>query len=287
MNGTTCHDDSAPCPHVPFSTHLGVIRDAIGYVTRRRRLSSDEAQDFASIAVLRLLEHDCAILRRFEGRSSLRTFLIVAIDRMFLDYRIARWGKWRASAAARNLGPVARSLETLMRRDGLSFDEASETLRVNHGVSTPPRELEAMLGRLPARAARRFVGEDALEHVAFDGPGPELGLLGPHAARTLKALRRALARLTAAERALIRMRFVEERTVSDIARARGAGLKTLYRTFERLLARLKADLECEGIVASDVRGWLGRIDLMPDASAQQETWRPAIGGRDCISGSAA
>jgi RNA polymerase sigma factor (sigma-70 family) len=287
MNGTTCHDDSAPCPHDPFSTHLGVIRDAISYVTRRRRLSSDEAQDFASIAVLRLLEHDCAILRRFEGRSSLRTFLIVAIDRMFLDYRIARWGKWRTSAAARHLGPVARSLETLMRRDGMSFDEASETLRVNHGVSTTRRELEAMVERLPARAARRFVGEEALEQAAVDAPGPELALLAPHAAQALKALRRALSRLTAGERTLLRMRFAEERAVSDIARVRGTRHKTLYRTFERLLARLKADLEREGIVASDVRGWLGRIDLMPEASAKQEAWRPAFDHPDCISGSAA
>jgi DNA-directed RNA polymerase specialized sigma24 family protein len=287
MDGTTCHDDSAPCPPDPFSTHLAVIRDAIGYVTRRRRLSRDEAHDFASAAVLRLLEHDCAILRRFEGRSSLRTFLIVTIDRMLLDYRIARWGKWRASAAARTLGPVARSLETLMHRDGMSFDEAAQTLRVNHGIPTTPGELEAMAERLPVRAARQFVGEDALEHVAFDAPGPELALLGPHAARTVKALRRALSRLTAMERALLRMRFVEQRTISDIARARGAQPKPLYRTFERLLARLKADLEGEGIAASDVRSWLGRIDLMPDASSTKEAWRPAFGCRDSVSGSAA
>jgi RNA polymerase sigma factor (sigma-70 family) len=287
MDGTICHDHSDHDPLDPVSTHLAVIKDAIGYVTRRRRLSRDEGQEFAGVAMLRLLENDCAILRRFEGRSSLRTFLVVAIDRMFLDYRIARWGKWRSSAAARDLGPVARSLETLMRRDGLSFDEASETLRLNHSVSMPSRELEAMLERLPVRCGRRFVGEEALEHLALDAPGPELPLLRPHAVRTLKALRRALSQLTAAERTLIRMRFVEARPVSDIARARNVGQKTLYRIFDRLLARLKADLECEGIIASDVRSWLGRLDLTRGAAPEKAAWRPSIDQRDCIHGSAA
>ena len=40
------------------------------------------------------------------------------------DWRNARWGKWRPSAEARRQGALATHLERLMRRDGLTFEEA-------------------------------------------------------------------------------------------------------------------------------------------------------------------
>jgi len=49
-----------------------------------------------------------ALLAKFEGRSSLRTFLTVVIQRLFLDHRISAWGKWRPSAEARRGGSTRR-----------------------------------------------------------------------------------------------------------------------------------------------------------------------------------
>jgi RNA polymerase sigma factor for flagellar operon FliA len=40
-----------------------------------------EADDFASHPKLKLIEDDYAILRKFQGRSSLRTYLTVVIER--------------------------------------------------------------------------------------------------------------------------------------------------------------------------------------------------------------
>ena len=137
----------------PFASHLPIIEDAIRAVVCRRRLSWEERQDFTATAMLRLLEDDRAILRKFEGRSSLKTYLIAAIDRMLLDFRIAQWGKWRASAEARRLGPIALSLEKLVSCDCLSFAEASETLRVNHHVHASERELRVAPRETAAPAA--------------------------------------------------------------------------------------------------------------------------------------
>jgi RNA polymerase sigma factor for flagellar operon FliA len=245
----------------PFASQLPAIEDAIGVVVRRRRVRREECQDFAATAMVRLLEDDRAILRKFEGRSSLRTYLVAAIDRMLLDYRIAQWGKWRASAEARRLGPVALSLERLVSCDCLSFAEAAETLRVNHRVNASERELQSLLEKLPVRTRRRFITEKALDRLPQDAPGPELTLLHSHAARTLKALKTAVLTLPDAERRLIAMRFIERRSVAEIARALGVEQKALYRMFDRVMARLRAELERQGIAGPDVRGWLGAIDV--------------------------
>ena len=79
------------------------------------------------------------MLRRFEGRSSLTTYITVVVQRLFLDRRNRLWGKWRPSAEARRLGPTAVLLERLVSRDGWSAEQALETLRVNHGVTVDRR----------------------------------------------------------------------------------------------------------------------------------------------------
>ena len=51
---------------------------------------------------------------------------MAVIQRLFLDARIAKWGKWRPSVSARRLGGVAVLLERLLTRDGLSLTRRSK-----------------------------------------------------------------------------------------------------------------------------------------------------------------
>jgi len=266
MATTQADSDRDAFQNDPFSANLPAIQRAIAVVARRRRLSPEDAEDFAGAAMLRLLENDRAILRKFEGRSSLNTFLVTTITRLLLDYRITQWGKWRPSAEARRLGRVALLLEQVVSRDGWSLVEAAEMLRVNYGVTAPPAELEALQARLPIRRPRRMVSECALDDVSAQVEPPDMTLLRPHAARTVKALGRTVAGLKVEERSLIQLRFSEGRSVADIARLQHVDQKALYRTFRSLLARLRCELERQGIVGGDVFDWLGLIDRPASAA---------------------
>ena len=88
-----------PSPEV-YLANRELIDDAITAVCRRRRLPPDEADDFGSEARLHLIKDDYAVLRAFQERSSLRTYLFAVLSHLFLDWRNARWGKWRPSAEA-------------------------------------------------------------------------------------------------------------------------------------------------------------------------------------------
>ena len=107
--------------------HLPLIDSVVRAVAHRYWLSADETDDLGGDIRLKLVENDHDVLRKFEGRSSLRTYLMTVVLRHVLDQRNARWGKWRPSVLARQLGPIAILLDQLLTRDGLSFDEAVET----------------------------------------------------------------------------------------------------------------------------------------------------------------
>ena len=233
-----------------FDQHWLTVEQAIRGVCRRHRFVADEAEDFASTVCVRLLEDDCAVIRRFGGRSSLGTYLTAVITHLAQDWRNARWGKWRPSVAARRRGPVAVHLDRLLQRDGLTLDEACEMLRTNYQVAESRSELEDIAATLPVRVRRRFVEWTALEYeeawiaspCTFRDPcAPE------HAHRLAGALTSALRSLSAEDRLLIKLRFEDGLRIVDIARTLHQPEKPLYRRLERILARLRRELERRGL----------------------------------------
>lgn len=238
-----------------YLAHRELIEDAIAAVCRRRRLAPDEADEFASDARLHLIKDDYAVLRSFQGRSSIRTFIIAVLSHLFLDWRNARWGKWRPSAEAKRLGPLAVRLETLTLRDRLSFDEAVETLRTNHGVTATRADLEALAARFPARTRRTFTQDDALEERAAPGADPSSGVMQEGAqvvaARAHAALSESIMELEIQDRLILQMRYTDGRRVQDIARMLDLEPKPLYRRLDKVLAELRRGLERRGITAGD------------------------------------
>jgi RNA polymerase sigma factor for flagellar operon FliA len=237
--------------HELYREHRDILEAAIARTCRRFRLSPADAEDFAGEFRLRLVKEDYAILKQFQGRSSLRTYLLVVVMRAFQDWRNARWGKWRPSAEAKRLGPLAQRLETLVVRDRHTLDEADEILRTNLGIAESRASLEAMLARLPVRHSRTFVADDSLEErPAADAP-PDSELERYEAAEAARAAARALARaiirLPAQDQLILRMRFQDCLTTADIARALHLEQKPLYRRIERLLLELRGCLERDGL----------------------------------------
>lgn len=239
-----------------FLDNLPVIDAVIGQVCRRHRLTASESDDFASEVRLHFIERNYEPLRRFEGRSSLRSYLIVVVQHLFLDYRNRLWGRWRPSAEAKRQGPVAILIERLVARDGWSFDEVAETLRTNHGIEIDDT-LYALYVKLAQRSpSRQFVAEVEADDVASPTPPPDANVLRAEqdflAKRVQAALERARQTLAPDERLILRMRFEDSVPVADIARALHLNQKRLYRTIEQILATVRKSLESNGISREEI-----------------------------------
>jgi RNA polymerase sigma factor (sigma-70 family) len=243
-----------------FLAALPVIDDVAGQVCRRHRLSAIEADDFKSEVRLHFIERNYEVLRKFEGRCALSTYVNVVVQRVFLDYRNRMWGRWRPSTEARRLGPTAVVIERLVTRDGWTLDQALEMLRTNHQVEIDETH-RAFCNTLSSRApGRRMVSEEDAADVASPGPPADANVVmaerGFTAKRIQAALDRARQGLPSVEQLIVKMRFEDGVAISDIARALHLEQRPLYRTIERVMQSLRAAMEAEGISRADIEALL-------------------------------
>jgi RNA polymerase sigma factor (sigma-70 family) len=245
-----------------FLSELALIERVIAWVCARRFLRGADGEDFASTVKLRLIENDYEILGRFEGRSSLRTYLTAVVNRIYLDYQTQRFGKWRPSAEARRLGPVALRLEALLYRDGLTFEEARGVLQTDFQVAESREALYELSLKLPRRTPRH-----AGPSTDQEPPAAALGLSTIEQAerqilaeKTFLVLRKALGRLPARDRIVLRLHVEGGLSVADVARALGERQKALYRKRDALFKQLRVDLEAEGIRHREARELLSALD---------------------------
>jgi len=255
-----------------FLSELAVIERVIAWVCARRGLRGGDAEDFASVVKTRLVESNYEILAKFQGRSSLKTYLTAVINRLYLDFQVRRFGKWRSSAEARRLGTVALRLECLMFRDGLSFDEACGVIQSDPRVTETRDALHALCLRLPYRPGRVPVGNGS-EPARLDSGASavERAERQALAERTFAVIRRSLSQLPAPDRVFMRLHLESGLTVAEASRSLGLDQKSLYRKKEDVLKGLRAALEAEGIGPEAARELLSTLD-----------WDAAFGIQDVV-----
>jgi RNA polymerase sigma factor for flagellar operon FliA len=224
-------------------------------VCRRNGLSEHDAEDFTSDIRLKLCDDDYAVIRKFQGKSNFTTYLTVVINKAFVDHRRRVWGKWSPSSQAKRFGNTVVALETLVYRDGYSFDSACAILEQKHGPAVDRRELRSMLAQLPRRSPRRFESDSDLATLpSRDGPADAYVLDDEREQRLAAAeaaLRKAVDAFPDEDRAVIRLLYYEGLSVAAIARALHIEQKRLYPRIKQLLASLQKTLKAQGI-AGDV-----------------------------------
>jgi RNA polymerase sigma factor (sigma-70 family) len=243
-------------PGDQFVSLLPVLDRIIAFEARRHRASPETHEEFRSQVHLRLIENDYAILRKFEGRSSIQTFLTTVVVNQFKDYLNRELGKWRPSAVAVRLGPEAVQLERCLIRDQLTFDEACAALATKHNITTSRAELEQLAQQLPVRFRRRRESEAAIENLAAPGGADQNVLDEERSAlfeRVMTLVAEARAAMSPEDALLVSMRFADGRKVSDIAATLGLPQKPLYERINRLARQLRSTLEARGVTAEMAR----------------------------------
>lgn len=262
-------------PETTYLQHLESIQRIAAFVARRGHLNADETGEFVQVVCVRLLEEDYSIIRKFEGRSSFSTYLTTVTLRLFHQWRVEMWGKWRPSAEAKRLGEKAITLERLITRDGFTFDEAVKTLTTRAGGAYTVAELEALYVRLPLRNPRPvIVPDDSVPEVAAVDAGAdervECRERERSARRCAEALDAALKELDDEDRLILKLRYHHGCKAPEIARIVGIDQKKIYKRLDKLLAVLRRKLEAAGVSRADVDRLLGsgdqeiRLDLLSD-----------------------
>lgn len=255
-------------PEQLFLAHLEDIQKAAAHASRRHRLSPENTELFASWAIEKIIADNYGIIQKFRGDSTFRTYIVMVIQRLMLDFKNHIWGKWRNSAEAERLGPVAKRLEELLVRDGVPFEQACRILLTNEKVEMSWEDLDNLAGKLPFRnPPRRMEGEETIQNRPGAEADPERRMLGKeNQARRQKILAlfsEVLKTLPKEDQVIVRMRG--EQKIVDIAKCLGLDQKSLYRRVEKDFAALRAELEKRGVSAEEIRGVFGFPEGPSDA----------------------
>jgi RNA polymerase sigma factor for flagellar operon FliA len=233
---------------------------------REKRLSPEEVEDLRSDVQVKLLEDDYRVLRRWDRRSSLRVYLATVVYNIWHDRVRGEKGNVRVSAAAERLGPPAPELEVLLGRQKLTLDEAYQVINPRF-PSLSRSDVEKIATQINPRPGRQFEREDVvarqpdLEPTAIERLEQREKLVKKR--KALALLHQRLSELPEQDRLLLVRAHAEGVKFSCIARSLGIDQPPLYRRNERLLTKLRTDLEEAGIRWEDLREVLG-IDEPPE-----------------------
>ncbi|HYH09254.1 MAG TPA: sigma-70 family RNA polymerase sigma factor [Thermoanaerobaculia bacterium] len=265
-------------PKELLEANLGVVERAIAAICAQARLRDADADDFGAAVKLALVEHDYAIVRKWEGRSSFATYVTVVIRRLLVDQQRAA-GRYFASGAAKRQGEAAVMLERLIARDHLSPEEAFPIVRRAH-PELSSAELTAMTASFPVRApAPRLVPLEPVDEERLPGQQRADERVAEHdvalrAQQASRVVREALASMSVEDRVIVRLRFVEDLSIADIARALGIPQRPLYRRLEALLATLRRTLEKDGLGEGSIGDLIGTAGERLDFRLRGKTEAP-------------
>ncbi|MBV9495173.1 MAG: hypothetical protein JOZ54_13075 [Acidobacteria bacterium] len=236
-----------------FRESLPLIDRVIGEVCRRARVRDADAEDFASVVRIALIENDYEILRKWEGRSTLAGYLSIVIRRLLADQRIQELGRWHPSAEAKRLGNAAILLDRLLHRDGRALEEAIPLVRALE-PSLSEKDVRAMAASLPARdqRARPVALEEIAEPAAEDRADAGARDYDAHriATRAAQVVRETMAKWPDEDVVILRFRYGGSMTIADISRALRIPQRPLYRRLEARLGELRQALVSAGLDAA-------------------------------------
>jgi RNA polymerase sigma factor (sigma-70 family) len=243
-------------------SNLALVERLVRFVCQRARVVGADVDDFASTVKLALIENDYSVLRAWEGRSSLATYLTVIIQRMLADERFRTLGRWRPSSEAKRMGEAGILLEMLLRRDERTLADAVPMVRAADDTLTAG-DIEAMAARLPVRPSRmrlvemnpvtveNVAGHDDAEAAVAQSDVQRLS------ERTNSLISNVIASLPIRDRILLRLRFVSMMSIADAARILHEPQRPLYRRLEQILAILRGSLLDANVGADSAEELIG------------------------------
>ncbi len=240
--------------------NIHIIDQAIKCICHRHNLSEEEGEEFAAEARYKLVENDYKIVREFKGKSTLKTYLVTVINRLFIDKKRAEHGRWRASEKAKQIGEVAVKLDELLHKDNYSLDEAYQILRINYKIKLSEEELDSIFHKIDKERTPR-IKEESEEEIASAIPDPglmpdeevEKGRIEKAAERLFTLVDEISCTLSENDRLALRMKFQDDHSISDISQCLGISRNDIEKRMKGILHEFKKRIVAsEGINLHDV-----------------------------------
>ena len=249
------HDGRADLERL-FLQQRPLIQRLVAFTAWRYQLTPQDTEDFESWVTLKIIDDDYRVLRQFAGRSTLKSYLTVVVNREIIEFHRRAYGKRRHPP-----GEVAKLIDQYGNRENYPVERIRDLLQEKHGVEVTQEDVErAIADGRRLHCGRSFVGEEAFADRPSPNPDPEQSLVAEERRRQLERVHacidRLITQLPELEGTMLTLRFKKGMKIVDIARQWRVEEKPLFRRFQIVLRKLREALCKEGIDGPFVRDLL-------------------------------
>lgn len=268
-----------------ISSHLDYIQAQCDFVVsanNRRGLASGEAIEMENESlelfnrvIDQLNKDDYKILRRFSGKSSIKTYLSTVIANTMVDMIRKKRGRDRSKERAAAFGDVGAQLHKLVMREGKTVSEAFEELKNTRGVTVTLEECDEMVRKMKGRRDKNGAFDPETVTTVKEGtmnPGsdevivrdrggtPEDAALNNDSTKKARqVVENILHHLDGKDRLILRMRFPANDDeppldLQEIADILNIHKKSAYLRIKRALTKCRVTLEKWGLDFNDLYG---------------------------------
>jgi RNA polymerase sigma factor (sigma-70 family) len=210
----------------------------------------------------RLTEDNFKVLKNFENRSKLTTYITTIIAHLVVDIQRKQTGRRRTKERAKAMGLVGEKLYELIFAKGFPVQEAYDFLKENQKVTQTLEEIEAMVDKIRGRPrAHQGPAEgpeqpDIKSVLVTEGNQEEGAIRKQTEGLAKEVLREALSELSNEEKFIIQMRFPlsedeQPKDLSEIAKILGTTTKAVDSRIRRIFPKLKEKMLRRGSSIDD------------------------------------
>ena len=257
------------------SLHAGGGRSSYGsYVSSDCAASENEADELLNELLDHLKADDYRVLRQFQGKAKLTTYLTTAISNLVIDLVRKKKGRSRAKERAREMGEVAAHLYDAVYCRDYSLGEAQGFLQATWGITAGHAELGVMLERMRGResyqtpaeicqgwphSGKEIMTRDGMEtSLADPARSAEQMLADDQRERSARhVLEAVLKELSGEERLILSLRFPkddleEPKANREIAQMLQLTEKAVDNRIRRILKHCRQMILAQGLSLSDL-----------------------------------
>lgn len=206
-----------------FNDNIETIYSTINFFCRNKQIIGEDKKDFSSQILIKVIDNDYKVLRSYNKKSKLTTYLLTVISNYYIDLKRKEIKRWRPSKKSKNKGPIAVKLDELINKKNYTLEEAHDTLTINHNYNVTLDELSKIASEFKNSTRQiRKVSDTHLTTLTDNNPHTEEAIIKTEDQKTVNDMIRVSVKirenLPGEAKLILKMRFFDDYSISQIGR---------------------------------------------------------------------
>lgn len=242
-------------------------RKALGWDKQGKDPGDNETLELNNRVLDKLRENNFKILRKFQGKAKISTYITAVIARQAVDFLREKKGRKRTKERAAKHGQLGEVVYEKIIKAGQPVAHAYKEMQTEYGYGGSLQDIEVMLDKIKGSARPKgletipagYQNPDSGEIIVPDphDTPEQLAIESGRMEKIKETVAHIVAGLSGEERLILRMRFpIDEdekpKEIDQIAKLLGTSKKAVYHRITRILKKCRDLSVHSGVKGNDI-----------------------------------